>query len=236
MGAIGDAGLAAPAARAAQVLHDLRAPLTVIRGQCFTLLRGEPRPDRRRRLAVIEGEVDRLARALDGLLAPAPAAVEAAPALVDLATLAADAAERHAGAAARAGVSIETWRSGRPARVAAGADLLRRALDNLIANAIRHSPPGGRVRLAVSRRGSMAHVRVRDEGEGVHPDDRERIFLAGERGRAPRGEGLGLGLAIAREIAEAHGGRLAVDPLGPGTTFRLSLPIAGEGPAARGAA
>jgi signal transduction histidine kinase len=235
MGAIGEAGLAAPAARAAQVLHDLRAPLTVIRGQCFTLLRGEPRPDRRRRLAVIEGEVDRLARALEGLLAPAPATAPP-PALVDLADLAADAAERHAGAAARAGVRIEVWRSGRPARVAADPDLIRRALDNLIANAIRHSPPGGRVRVAASRRGGTAHVRVRDEGEGVHADDRERIFLAGERGRAPRGDGLGLGLSIAREIAEAHGGRLALDPLGPGATFRLSLPIGGEGPGRRGAA
>jgi signal transduction histidine kinase len=222
MGALSEAG---PAAGAAQVLHDLRAPLTVIRGQCFTLLRGEPRADRRRRLAVIEGEVDRLARALDGLLA-APPAPASAPEAADLVALVHDAAERHAGAAALAGVRIAIWLPDRPLCAAADPELVRRALDNLIANAIRHSPPGGRVRLAVSRRGGTAHVRVRDEGDGVHRDDRERIFLAGERGRSPRGAGRGLGLAIAREIAEAHGGRLSVDPLGPGATFRLSLPIA----------
>ena len=232
MGALTEAG--APAAGAAQVLHDLRAPLTVIRGQCFTLLRGEPRPERRRRLAVIEGEVDRLARALDGLLAGPRTAAPAEAA--DLVALVHDAAERHGGAAARAGVRIAIWLPDRPLRAAADPDLVRRALDNLIANAIRHSPPGGRVLLAVSRRGATAQLRVRDEGDGVHPDDRERIFLAGERGRSPRGPGRGLGLAIAREIAEAHGGRLSVDPLGPGATFRLSLPVAAGEPATGGGA
>lgn len=232
MAALTEAGAAAPAGDAAQVLHDLRAPLTVIRGQCFTLLRGEPRGDRRRRLTVIEGEVERLARALDGLLL-GPAEPAPAPGAADLVALVADASERHAGAAALAGVRIATWLPSSPLRAAADPDLVRRALDNLVANAIRHSPPGGRVRLAVSRRGATAHIRVRDEGDGVHPDDRERIFLSGERGRDPRGTGRGLGLAIAREIAEAHGGRLAVDPLGPGATFRLSLPVVGGEPAIR---
>ena len=211
---------------AAEALHDLRGPLTVIRGQCFTLRRGERRPERRRRLTLIEGEVDRLSRALDRLLA-APGSVGAAPATVALPALVAGVAERHQGAAARAGVRVASVLPGRALRVPGDAELLCRALDNLVQNAIRHSPAGGQVRLALSARDGEAHVRVRDQGDGVHPDDRERIFRPGERGRAPRGAGRGLGLAIARQIAEAHGGRLVVDPIGPGAAFRLSLPLEG---------
>ena len=68
------------------------------------------------------------------------------------------------------------------------------------------------------------HLTVRDDGAGVPDADRETIFIAGERGSAPRGPGQGLGLSIAREIAAAHGGTLTLDRLGPGASFRLVLP------------
>ena len=112
-----------------------------------------------------------------------------------------------------------------PVGVEGDAAMLERAVDNLLRNAIRHCGTPGRVELALSSRHGRAVLRVRDDGEGVPPADRERIFTAGERGSSPRGEGRGLGLAIAREITEAHGGCLTLDPVGVGACFRLSLPL-----------
>lgn len=215
----------------ARVIHDLRGPLTVIRGQCFSLGREERRPERRRRLALIEDEIDRLGRALDGLLgvgSDAFAADHDEPS-IGLSALVAGVAERHQGAAARVGVRLTTRLGDAAVRVPGDPELLRRALDNLVQNALRHSPRAGEVRLSVRRRHDAARVRVRDDGPGIHADDRELVFAAGERGRAPRGAGQGLGLAIARQIAEAHGGSLVLEPLGPGASFRLTLPLAPDG-------
>ena len=79
--------------------------------------------------------------------------------------------------------------------------------------------------MTVGRRAGWAYVRVADDGAGVAPGDRERIFRPGDRGSAPRGAGRGLGLAIARELAEAHGGRLTLDSVAGGAAFRLALPL-----------
>lgn len=209
----------------ARAVHDLLAPLTVIRGLCATLGRDEAPVDRRRRLALIDGEVMRLAAGLEGLAARAPRL--AAPERVCLAALAGAVVERHAVVAAqrevRLGVRAPRGRlevEGRPAA-------LDRALENLVANALRHAGPGGEVAVVVSAGRSWGHVRVHDDGDGVAPADRARIFRAGERGSAPRGSGRGLGLAIARQIAEEHRGRLALEATTPGACFRLSLPLAG---------
>jgi two-component system sensor histidine kinase GlrK len=69
---------------------------------------------------------------------------------------------------------------------------------------------------------------VSDDGPGIDPRDEAAIFLAGRRGREASGAGWGLGLAIAREIAEAQRGRLDLERSGPGATFRLSLPLCRE--------
>jgi signal transduction histidine kinase len=223
--------LAPPPARvaledAARLVHDLRGPLTVIRGQCFCLGRGERRPEFRRRLGLIEEEVDRLTRALNGLLGlAAPYAADPSDNPVALAGLVAEVADRHGGAAAQAGVRLSAGARARGLCVAGDPDLLRRALDNLVENALRHAPRGGQVRVTLSRRGREAVVRVRDDGSGVDAAERETIFAAGVRGRDARGPGRGLGLAIARQVAEAHGGALELEPLGPGATFRLTLPL-----------
>jgi two-component system sensor histidine kinase TctE len=211
-----------------QLVHDLFAPLTVIRGVCATLARDEPRDERRAGLALIDAEVLRLAAGLDGLAragrgSGGPGGERAA---VCLAAVSASVAERHRAAGAARGVAVAARVRGAPPRVAAVEDDLRRALDNLVQNALRHA--ASEVRVTVGRRARWAHVRVADDGPGVPPADRGRIFRAGDRGSAPRGEGRGLGLAIARELAERHGGRLTLDAVGPGASFRLSLPLAGE--------
>jgi signal transduction histidine kinase len=212
-------GGAGPADAAARVVHDLRAPLTVIRGLCETLDRDDLSPRVRRGLRMIDGEVTRLARGLDALTGRA--APEIRP--VDLAQLAAAAVERFRWAAAEREVRVSV-RAGRPAWTEGDAIAIARVLDNLLGNGLRHCPRGGRVHVLVAPRGRWVHVSVRDDGDGVPAADREVIFTTGERGSAPRGPGQGLGLAIAREIAEAHGGSLTLDRIGSGASFRLVLP------------
>ncbi len=98
------------------------------------------------------------------------------------------------------------------------------ALANLASNAIRHSPPGGRVRLAALPTVEGLRFEVTDEGPGVPPAERERIFEPFVRGRLEAGAGAGLGLFIAREVARAHGGRIGVDEApGGGARFFVEL-------------
>lgn len=211
----------------ARIVHDLHAPLTVIRGLCATLARGEASPERRRAIGLIDSETLRLAAGLRGLGTGSSDRVPRTADPVDLAALAEDAGSRFGPAAAARGARLEVRGARAPVWVGGDARLLGRVIDNLVRNAIRHCPPGGRIELAVTRRGGRAVLRVRDDGAGVPATDRERIFLPGDRGSAPRGEGRGLGLAIARDIARGHGGGLTLDAVGAGACFRLSLPILG---------
>jgi signal transduction histidine kinase len=206
-----------------RAVHDLHGPLTVIRGLCATLGRDEPRADRRRGLELIDGEALRLAAGLEDLVASAPAQLRSQR--VALSVLAAEAIERHRSVAADRGVRLTLRVPGAEVEVEGHPPSLERALDNLIRNGLRHSPRDGEVGVRVSGARGWGCLRVRDDGPGIPPGDRRRIFRAGERGSAPRGHGKGLGLAIAREIAEAHGGRLTLDPGGSGACFRLSLPL-----------
>lgn len=99
-------------------------------------------------------------------------------------------------------------------------------LVNLIGNAIRHSPPGGRIHLAFGTDGEFARVTVTDEGSGVAEKDRERIFERFERARAKE-DGAGLGLAISRRLARSLGGDVTLDSApGEGARFSLTLPAA----------
>ncbi len=214
---------AEPAQALARMVHDLHGPLTVIRGLCATLERDEVRPERRRAIDLIDAETLRLAAGLKGLAR----ASERRPAIarVDLAGHVAGVAMRFSPIAASrgvrltaAGVHSQVWIEGDSA-------MLERLIENLVQNALRHCAVSGTVRLLLAVRGGRVVLRVRDDGEGVPREDRERIFRSGERGSAPRGAGRGLGLAIAREIAELHGGRLTVDAVGAGACFRLSLPL-----------
>jgi two-component system sensor histidine kinase BaeS len=101
---------------------------------------------------------------------------------------------------------------------------LRQAIDNLISNAVTHAAPGA-VLVRVRSRAGVLVVSVTDRGPGIPVEEQERIFEAGVRLDATR-PGAGLGLALARAIAEAHGGALTVESSpGEGTTFELTLPV-----------
>ena len=114
--------------------------------------------------------------------------------------------------------------------VVGDAERLRQALDNLIANAIGHSPAGETVTVATRRSGGTVVVEVADHGEGIALDDLERIFDDGVRATDSR-PGSGIGLAVVREVAHEHGGEVEVESSpGQGATFRLVLPAASDEP------
>lgn len=144
---------------------------------------------------------------------------------VDLMTLAAEAIVMLESAAEAADVRIEAeGGQGLPAKGEERAVI--QILVNLIGNAIRHSPNGGRIHLAFSISGAMARVSVTDEGTGVASGDQERIFERFERARQTE-DGAGLGLAISRRLARSLGGDVTLDSApGEGARFSLTLPAA----------
>jgi signal transduction histidine kinase len=110
-------------------------------------------------------------------------------------------------------------------------DRLREAIDNLVSNAIKYTPHGGHIHLAVAREGSEAVIRVGDDGPGLSPEDLSRLFGRFQRlsAKPTGGEGsTGLGLSIVKRIVELHGGRITAESGGPGrgTTFTITLPLA----------
>jgi signal transduction histidine kinase len=120
-----------------------------------------------------------------------------------------------------------------PAWVAGDADGLRVVIDNLVSNAIKFSPPGGAIDVRLETMDQDVKVTVSDEGPGVAPGEEERIFDPAVRGSAAVASGApgsGHGLAIARDIAQSHGGRLRVQDPGRkgGAQFALQLPRLAE--------
>lgn len=112
-------------------------------------------------------------------------------------------------------------------------DALRRAVGNLLSNAVRLSSPGTRITVAAGRSGSWLWTAVRDEGPGILDDDQARVFDRFWRARAGGGgrdRHAGLGLAIVRQIVESHGGQIRLfSRVGEGSTFVLWFPAPGDG-------
>jgi two-component system sensor histidine kinase KdpD len=102
---------------------------------------------------------------------------------------------------------------------------------NLLENAAKYTPPGSEIDIRATREGGTLVVDVGDRGPGIPPGDEERVFERFHRGEHTGVRGVGLGLPIARAIAQAHGGRLvAANRPGGGAVFRLTLPLAPEPP------
>jgi signal transduction histidine kinase len=211
--------------------HELRNPLAIIQTTVDAVLsRDDVTADERRHAATVVGRATaRMSRLVDDLLATArrnaPAFTETD---VDLAEVAAEASEEFRLLAADRHLDLR--RQATAGTVVSGdRDALRRALANLLANAVELAPERTEVLVAVGRADGWCWTAVRDAGPGIEPAARERVFdrfWQGQRADGARRSGhAGLGLAIVRQIAESHGGSVAVHGTpGAGSTFVIWLP------------
>jgi two-component system sensor histidine kinase KdpD len=213
------------------VSHDLRTPLAGIKAAIGSLRSSEVTfsPEDEAELeAAIEDSADRLDALIGNLLDMSrlqAGALVAAPRPVDLGEVV------PAAVAAVTEPDRVDWSLDPAARiVVADPGLLDRVLGNVVENALRHQPPPGRVRVSTSGLGGRTQVRVVDSGPGVPEEAREQIFLPFQRhGDAPAGDGVGLGLAVARGLAEAMGGEVSAEETpGGGLTMVIELPSAEE--------
>jgi PAS domain S-box-containing protein len=215
---------------AATLSHDLRSPLGVV-SMTAALLRDELTPAERS--AAID-RIDRAVRSMDRMINDLldMARIEAGALAITLrrepaALLLAEACEMAQSAAVARGV--ERARRADPAlAVRADRDRVLQVLANLVDNALRHSPPGAKVELSVEADGDVARFTVADEGPGIPPDQRDRIFQRFWRKQPDRRGGAGLGLTIALGLVELHGGRIWVAAADqPGARVCFTLPLDG---------
>jgi signal transduction histidine kinase len=211
------------------VSHELRTPLTSISGYAELLLEEESSETKQGYLRIIERNSARLlglvsdllfaARLQDGRLV-----LDLAP--VELRVLVEQAVEEARPRAERAGVVLEV--NAGDASVLGEPDRLAQLLDNLVSNAIKFTPAGGRVVVGLESQEGQIRLEVSDTGIGVPPEDRERLFERFFRSQSALEreiQGTGLGLYISKAIVEAHGGRIGVSNVaGGGTVFVVELP------------
>jgi signal transduction histidine kinase len=222
----------------ANVSRELRTPLTSVLVHAELLAEGDPPPERRRALAgVLRAEGERLAALVDDLLDFARLARGARriePEPVDLGVAARRSSDPYLVLAEREGVGLALELP--PSGPAALADphALGRILSNLLANAWTHGRPSrrggpGRIRVRAYDGEAGPTLEVRDDGPGIPPEEREAVFERFRRGRGSEGRsGVGLGLALSRELARVMGGDLTAGAEGDETVLRLRLPRAPE--------
>jgi hypothetical protein len=218
----------------ATVSHELRTPLASVYGAAVTLIQRDETlgsEHRTRLLGVIASEADRLARIVNDVLLASR--LDSQQLVFEIESCDAAEALGRSIDAARAhlppGVEIVVEVDDVPAAVAADAEKLRQILGNLIENAVKYSPDGGTIRVGYERVSRRLRFSVADQGIGIPPEERERIFEKFYRldPNLLRGVGgTGLGLYISRELAERMHGSIWVDStLGEGSTFYFELPL-----------
>lgn len=215
----------------AAVSHDLRSPLAAVKAAIGSLRNGQIEwspEDEEALLATVEEGADRLDDLVANLLDMSRIQMGAVKAHVDQVELEATIGTAVATLAGRERVDVTVAPGA--AFVVADGGLLERVLANVTGNALVYAPVETRVRIDASVMGGRALVRIVDTGPGVPATDRGRLFEPFQRlGDVPRGEGVGLGLAVARGLTESMGGTLtAEDTSGGGLTFVLDLPMRGD--------
>jgi signal transduction histidine kinase len=216
----------------ADASHELRTPLTSVRGLAEFGLQQRETADREellRLMDLIAREAGRMGRLVDDLLLlarfDAGRPLDRRP--VDLASIAAEAVKQARIMAPGRPVTLE---ADEPVIVDADAERLRQVIDNLVGNALRHTPPGSPVSVSVASEPGSGRLIVADRGPGMTPEQASHVFERFYRtddARTRASGGTGLGLAIAASLAAAHGGELTVDTKpGGGAAFHLRLPLA----------
>lgn len=208
--------LSAQRAFVADAAHELRTPLTALQLQLQLVERAESAGEREAAIGQLKSGLQRATHAVQQLLTLArqePGAVEYRLAPVSLADLVRNSVVAHARLAEAKTIDLGVTEIDEAAVVSGDADALRILLDNLLDNALRYSPAGGQVDVSCGRQDGHFFLAVADSGEGIPPNERERVFDRFYR-RGGEGDGVstgsGLGLSIVRMIAERHGARVTL--------------------------
>ena len=223
----------------ANVSHELRTPLTNIRSYAETLVdsAGDLPPQMEKDfLGVILGESDRMTHIVQDLLTLSR--FDSGRNELKLESFPFDGAIRDVYNA----VLMEAQRHGHTVKLALEPDLpdilgdrgrLLQVMMNVVSNSIKYTPDGGRIDISAGRQGDDVWMEVSDNGIGIPPEDRDRIFerfYRVDKARSRESGGTGLGLSIAKEIVDRHQGTISlVDRPGPGLTVRVQLPVGGPG-------
>jgi len=217
----------------ADISHELRTPVTILRGEAEVGLRGAPNADDLRdTLERVQSQATELGDLLEDLISLARAESEQEeyrPVPVPVGEVAATAAGEGASLAEPREVTIALALEDDGAQVEGDARRLKRVLLIGIDNAVKHSAPGSTITLRTRREGGNVLFEVLDDGPGVGEDEKPKVFERFFRGRGERelhNRGIGIGLAIAREIVELHRGRISLDnrPEG-GAILTVTLPL-----------
>ncbi len=216
----------------ASVSHELRTPLTSIMGYVDLLLDREDLPaEATHHLSVIDRNSGRLLRLVADLLHTAQTdegPMQVVRTATDLSEIVRQSVSSATPTARNAGLTMtleapdELW-------LMVDAQRIAQVVDNLISNAVKYTPSGGQVTVALDVDADRAELTVTDSGIGIHPADRSRLFTRFFRTRDAEErsiQGVGLGLSIIKAIVDSHGGRIEVDSeVGAGSVFRVRLPI-----------
>jgi signal transduction histidine kinase len=215
----------------ADASHELRTPVSIVRAAADVALNREHRDEAeyRETLSIVGSQARRMSRLVDDLLVLARADAGGYPLRpVDfyLDEVIAECCRAVDLLAAERGVTIRSS-AAQEIPYRGDEDLLRQLVLNVLQNAVQHTPPGGSVAIDIERDAAAVKMRVTDSGAGVPPEDEQRIFdRFVQLDPSQRGQGTGLGLPIARWIAEAHHGTLVLERSGAsGSTFCVSLPV-----------
>jgi signal transduction histidine kinase len=212
----------------ADASHELRTPVSVVHTTAQVTLARESRSegDYRESLTIVEEQSARLARLVDAMFLLSRAEAQGIPLVREplyLDELIAECARALRVFANERGVEVET-RGDVEATFFGDNTLLRQMVGNLLDNAIRHATPGGKVAATLTRTPAAVTILVTDDGEGIPSHEQARIFERFVR-LDTRSRGAGLGLPIAKWIAEAHGGRLVLESShAGGSCFSVTLP------------
>jgi two-component system, OmpR family, sensor kinase len=218
----------------ANLSHDLRTPITTLLAHLESLQMDEQpltEPERREYVAVAMRQSKRVAKLVEQLLEAArldARQIVPIPEFFPIGELLQDVVQKFSLAARERGIELSLNVAPAQLRVHADIALLERVFDNVLDNALRHTPPGGHVTVSATPNGSRVDLAVADSGSGMSPEEAARVFdrfYRGDLGRSTTSGQAGLGLAIVRGILELHGSTIAIDTRpGQGATFRFDLP------------
>lgn len=215
------------------VAHELRTPLMAIQSTVEAMVDGVFKADTER-LETVNSEVQRLSRLVDALLKLSRLENRSTPMkeeVVDVGSLIAGIVSTHDAFVTDSGLTMEF--SAQPGVYVYGdADMIRQATANLISNAVRYTPEGGHIAVNVKKGDIMASIAVKDTGIGLSPEEAKMVFSRfwrADAGRNRESGGLGVGLAVVKEIVDRHGGWVHVEGKpNEGATFTIYIPLYDE--------